>query len=439
MASTPPSPASSRQAKRAALASLVGAIVDWYDFFLYGIVGALVFGKLFFTDADPTVGTLATFATFGVGFLFRPLGGIVFGHFGDRIGRKSMLIATLFLMGLASTLIGVLPTYDSVGILAPILLVVLRAVQGFAVGGEWAGAALLATEHAPGEKKGLYSSWVQVGASGGLLLSTGLVTLMAGVTTEEQFLAWGWRVPFLISMVIVLAGWVIRMKVAETPTFDKVKKEEVIAKAPLLGAIKENPKGFLLIIGMRLSELVGFYTVTVFALSYATTKLGVSKPTMLIANMIGAVVSIAAIPLFAALSDRIGRRRVFLFGAVMGMVLAFPFFWGVQTTTPVLIWLGAILVINLSHDPLVSVQQPLFTELFGPRFRYSGAGVGYQLASAIGGGFTPLIAAALAAAGGWTYVAIYMVAASAISLLAGLAAPKAQVTAPIGQAEAVSR
>jgi MHS family shikimate/dehydroshikimate transporter-like MFS transporter len=420
------------------VASLVGAIVDWYDFFLYGTVGSLVFGKLFFPETDPTVGTLATFATFGVGFLFRPLGGIVFGHFGDRIGRKTMLIATLFLMGLASTLIGVLPTYGSVGMLAPVLLVILRAVQGFAVGGEWAGAALLATEHAPGAKKGLYSSWVQVGASGGLLLSTGLVTLMSGVTSEEQFLAWGWRIPFLVSLVIVAAGWVIRMKVAETPTFDKVKEEHVVAKAPLLGAIKENPKAFLLIIGMRLSELVGFYTVTVFALSYATKDLGIGKSTMLTANMIGAVVSIAAIPLFAALSDRIGRRPVFIGGAVAGVVLAFPFFWGVETTTPALIWLMAVLVINLSHDPLVSVQQPLFTELFGPRFRYSGAGVGYQLASALGGGFTPLIAASLvvAAGGHWTYVALYMMGASVISVIAGLAAPKAQISGGVATAEA---
>ncbi|WP_211903284.1 MFS transporter [Saccharopolyspora erythraea] len=365
---------------------------------------------------------MAAFATFAIGFLFRPLGSVVFGHFGDKLGRKAMLVLTLLLMGTASTLIGVLPTYGSAGIAAPVLLVVLRAVQGFAVGGEWGGAALMAVEHAPDGKKGLYGSWVQVGASGGLLLASGLYSLSAALTTPEQFMAWGWRIPFLASAVVVAIGFVVRSKVEETPVFEEARCRGDEPKMPLLAAIRDNPRGFVLIFLMRLAELVSFYVVTTFALSYATTHLGVAESVMLTGNTLVAALGIVVIPLAAALSDRIGRRRVFLGGAAAGVVLSVPLFWGMQSAVPALIWLAAIGVINLCHDPVVSVQQPLFTEMFGARFRYSGAGVGYQVAGALGGGFTPLVAGVLvnASGGGWTLVALFLALSCGASLVAGL-------------------
>ncbi|GHE69850.1 shikimate transporter [Streptomyces capitiformicae] len=419
------SPGALGVAKRAAIASFMGAVVDWYDFFLYGIVAGLLFGDLFFPGASPAVGTLAAWATFGVGFLFRPLGGIVFGHFGDRLGRKRMLVLTMLIMGVASTLIGVLPTYAQAGIWAPIGLVVLRAAQGFAVGGEWGGAALMAVENAPRKWRSLYSSGVQVGASVGLLLATLITKVMSGATSDAAFRAWGWRIPFLISAFLVIVGLVIRARVEESEVFTKevaAKKADARPRVPLIAAVKSNPKGFFAIIGLRFVELFTFYGVTTFGLAYGTDELGLNRDSLLKVNLAVGGLAILTIPVFAYLADRFGRRRIYLWGAVIGAASAVPYFWAMESGSLVLIIACAVLLVNVAHDMAVAVQQSLFTDMFGPEYRYSGAGVGYQLASAVGGGFTPLIAASLViwANGSWSLVAAYIALGCAISFVVAL-------------------
>lgn len=374
----------------AAIASFVGAVADWYDFFLYGIVAGLLFDDLFFPDADPSVATLAAWSTFGVGFLFRPLGGIVFGHFGDRVGRKRMLILTMLVMGLSSTLIGVLPTYDDIGVWAPVLLVVLRAAQGFAVGGEWGGAALMAVENAPRKWRSLYSSGVQIGASVGLLLATAAVRFTSTHLPEQDFRAWGWRVPFLASAAIVVVGLVVRAAVPESRAFtERTAARSPRLRLPLVAAVKAHPSGFLAIVGLRFVELLSFYCVTTFALSYGTEEFGLSRDALLDINLVLGSLALVTIPAFAYLADRYNPRSVYLWGAGLGIVGALPFFTALQSGSTILVLVTAILLVNGAHDLAVAVQQPLFTDMFGSDFRYSGAGVGYQLASVIGGGFTP--------------------------------------------------
>ncbi|WP_128374818.1 shikimate transporter [Streptomyces cavernae] len=409
----------------AAIGSFVGAVADWYDFFLYGIVAGLLFDELFFPAADPAVGTLAAWSTFGVGFLFRPLGGIVFGHFGDRLGRKKMLILTMVIMGLSSTLIGVLPTYAEAGVWAPALLVTLRATQGFAVGGEWGGAALMAVESAPAKWRSLYSSGVQVGASVGLLLATAAVKYTSVRMSDEAFHDWGWRVPFLVSGVIVVIGLIVRALVDESPVFGAQVAARPAAgrrRPPLLTAVREHPAGFLAIIGLRLVELLTFYCVTTFALSYGTREYGLDRDALLDINLVVGALAIVTIPLFAYLADRYTRRSVYLWGAGIGVLCALPFFVALRSGSMVLLLVAAILLVNGAHDMAVAVQQPLFTDMFGPEFRYSGAGVGYQLASVIGGGFTPLIAGTLVlwAGGDWVLVALYLLIGCGISFTVAL-------------------
>ncbi|WP_416062634.1 shikimate transporter [Rhodococcus indonesiensis] len=413
-----------RQARRAAFGSFVGAVIDWYDFILYGLVAALVFNKEFFPNVSPAIGTLAAFATFGVGFLFRPLGGVVFGHFGDRLGRKRMLVLTIVIMGSATALIGLLPTFASIGWWAPVLLVALRAVQGFAVGGEWGGAALMAVESAPPKKKALYSSGVQVGYSVGLILATGFVMLMSSVTTDEAFAQWGWRVPFVASIVLVAFGLWVRSSVEESQEFTETV-EEIEAelgersrkRIPLLEALTKHPKAFLQIIGLRFVELFSMYIVTTFALSYSTNELGMERSFMLNVGLLVGALGMVTIPAFAWLSDRYGRRRVYMLGSALGAVCAFPFFAMLEDGSMIGTVVFAVLLVNIAHDMVVSVQQPLFTEMFGAEYRYSGAGVGYQVASAVGGGFTPFIAAALVtvSGGSWHLVAVYLAGGCVIS------------------------
>lgn len=401
-----------QRARKAAFSSFIGAVVDWYDFLLYGIVAALVFNQQFFPNVSPAIGTLAAFATFGVGFLFRPLGGIVFGHFGDRLGRKKMLFLTVFLMGSATVLIGLLPNFASIGWWAPVLLVVLRALQGFAVGGEWGGAALMAVENAPIDRKAFYSSGVQIGYGVGLMLATGSVSLIIYFFGQEAFADWAWRVPFLASVVLVLVALWVRGGQEESQEFvaSVVKAKQPPTRIPLFEAVRQNPKGFFYIIALRLAELLTMYLVTTFALNYSTKNLGMSSSLFLnIGLMVGAI-SCFTIPFFAHISDRFGRRRMCVIGGLIGAVCAFPFFFALESGSTLWIILFAILLANLSHDMVVSVHQPIFTELFGTAYRYSGAGVGYQVASIVGGGFTPFIAAALVtlANGQWHYVAIYL-------------------------------
>ncbi|MFH5070930.1 shikimate transporter [Enterobacter cloacae complex sp. 2024EL-00215] len=411
------------RARRAALGSFAGAVVDWYDFLLYGITAALVFNREFFPQIGPAMGTLAAFATFGVGFLFRPLGGVIFGHFGDRLGRKRMLMLTVWMMGIATALIGVLPSFASIGWWAPVLLVTLRAIQGFAVGGEWGGAALLSVESAPKNKKAFYSSGVQVGYGVGLLLSTGLVSLISQLTTDEQFLSWGWRIPFIFSVVLVIAALWIRNGMEESTEFEQQREKPVVKKRlPVMDALVQHPGAFLKIIALRLCELLTMYIVTAFALNYSTQNLGLPRELFLNIGLLVGGISCLTIPCFAWLADRYGRRRIYITGALIGTLSAWPFFMALEAQSVFWIVFFAIMLANIAHDMVVCVQQPMFTELFGARYRYSGAGVGYQVASVVGGGFTPFIAAALVtfSGGNWHSVALYLLAGCLLSAATAL-------------------
>ncbi|WP_288875800.1 shikimate transporter [uncultured Kosakonia sp.] len=416
---------SSHRARRAAWGSFAGAVVDWFDFLLYGITAALVFNSEFFPQIDPAMGTLAAFATFGVGFLFRPLGGIVFGHFGDRLGRKRMLMMTVWMMGIATACIGILPSFATIGWWAPVLLVTLRAIQGFAVGGEWGGAALLAVESAPAGKKAFYSSGIQVGYGVGLLLSTGLVSLISTLTTDEQFLSWGWRLPFLFSIVLVLGALWVRNGMEESVEFERAqadKPAEVKTRPPVFEALVRHPGAFLKIIALRLCELLTMYIVTAFALNYSTQNLGMPRELFLNIGLLVGGVSCFTIPLFAWMADRFGRRRIYITGALLGAISAFPFFMALEAHSILGVVIFSILLANIAHDMVVCVQQPMFTEMFGAGYRYSGAGVGYQVASVVGGGFTPFIAAALLtfSGGEWHSVAIYLMAGCLLSAVTAI-------------------
>jgi MFS transporter, MHS family, shikimate and dehydroshikimate transport protein len=410
--------------KKVAAASFIGTTIEWYDFFLYGTAAALVFGDLFFPEAKPLVGTLLAFSTYAVGFAARPIGGIVFGHFGDRIGRKSMLVLSLLIMGIATFLIGLMPTYSSIGVLAPIILVVLRFAQGIGVGGEWGGAVLMSVEHAPKGRRGFFGSWPQMGVPAGLLLSTGVFALVQAMTSEAAFMSWGWRVPFLASILLVAVGLFIRLKLMESPAFERIKETKTEAPRPIVDVVRKYPREVLVAMGMRVAENGCFYILTVFVLAYGEEELGLSKGTMLWGVIIAAAIGLFTVPMWGALSDRVGRKPLYLAGAVITTLWAFPLFGLIDTESPVLIWLSIVVGINLGHDLMYGPQAAYFSELFGTRVRYSGASLGYQLASVFAGGFAPLIATALLAAGGGspTLVAIYMMGMGAISVVATLLA-----------------
>jgi MFS transporter, MHS family, shikimate and dehydroshikimate transport protein len=401
-----------------AVASFIGTAIEWYDFFLYGTAAALIFNRLFFPTFDSLVGTLAAFGTYAVGFVARPLGGIVFGHYGDKIGRKSMLSLTLLLMGTATFCIGLLPTYNTIGVWAPVLLVVLRVVQGFGVGGEWGGAVLMAVEHAPAGKRGFYGSWPQVGVPAGLLLSTAVFSLISALP-EAQLLTWGWRVPFLLSVILVGVGLFIRLRIQETPEFSRIKDTGQQSRLPLLDAVRAHPGNILLAMGARVAENGFFYVYSVFALVYVTEQLGLSRSTILNGVLLATVCELFAIPAFGALSDHVGRRPVYMAGAAFSALFAFPFFWLLDTQQTALVWLAVVLGLSLGHGAMYGPQASFFSELFGTRVRYSGASLGYQLASVFAGGLSPLIATALLAWSGgkpWP-IAAYMVAMALITLV----------------------
>jgi len=376
--------------RRVVVASFIGTTIEWYDFFLYGTAAALVFNKLFFPNFDALAGTMAAFATYAVGFFARPLGGIVFGHYGDKIGRKSMLVTTLMLMGVATVLIGLLPTYETIGTAAPILLVVLRFIQGFGVGGEWGGAVLMAVEHSGAEKRGFNASWVQAGVPVGLLLANAVFHVFSSLP-EDQFLSWGWRVPFLLGILLLGVGMFIRLKIVESPLFQAELEKGESKGPPILEVIKKHPRNVVLAMGARFAENAFFYVFTVLVLSYGSQNLGMDKGDMLNAVLAGSAVQLVAIPLFGALSDRLGRRPVYLGGTVFLALFAFPFFAMLETRNT---WVVALAVIIglVGHAAMYGPQAAFFSELFGTRVRYSGASLGYQLASPLAGGLAPLIA-----------------------------------------------
>jgi metabolite-proton symporter len=399
-------------------ASFIGTTIEWYDFFLYGTAAALVFNKLFFPEAEPSAGTLLALATYGVGFAARPLGGVIFGHFGDRIGRKSMLVLSLMIMGVATFLIGLLPTYSAIGVAAPLILVLLRLVQGAGVGGEWGGAVLMAVEHSPPNRRGFYGSWPQMGVPAGLFLSTVVFLAVQELTTDAQFLSWGWRVPFLLSIVLVAVGLFIRLRIMESPAFTRVKETSTEAPMPILDVLRKYPREVLLAMGMRVAENGLFYIFTVFVLVYGNEHLGLPKSTMLWGVVIAALIGLFTIPWYGALSDRVGRRPLYLSGAVVGLLFAFPFFWLLNTKSALLIWLAIVIGVNVAHDLMYGPQAAYFSELFGTRVRYTGASLGYQLASVFAGGFAPLVAAWLLKASGYSAVAIYMSVMALVTIVA---------------------
>ncbi len=407
------------QMRRVAVSVLVGTTIEWYDFILYGSAAALVLGPLFFPSGDPVASTLLAFSTFAVGFLARPIGAVVLGHFGDRIGRKQMLVLSLSTMGIATFVMGLLPTYESIGVAAPIILVLLRLVQGFGVGGEWGGAVLTAVEFSSPDKRGFYGSLPQVGVPAGLLLATGAF-LAVKQLPEEAFLSWGWRIPFLVSIVLVAVGMFVRFKLTDTPVFEQAKGARQVARVPLLEAVCTYPKQIALATGSMISTGAYFYVVNTYALSYAGTGQTVSSDLLLLAVLLAAVVTVAALPYFGAMAQRRGRRAMILLGLVGMTVWIFPTFWAIDSGSVALTVaayvVGAVLF-SVSYGP----QATFITELFDVRVRFSAASVSFQLGVLLGGALAPLIAASLLAATGTSMsVAGYVAAVSLLSLVSVL-------------------
>jgi metabolite-proton symporter len=402
------------------LASMLGTTIEWYDFFLYGTVATLVFPKLFFPTFDPFVATLLSLTTFLVGFIARPIGGVVFGHLGDRIGRKSTLIATLLLMGIATFVIGFLPGYATIGVAAPLLVSLMRFCQGLGVGGEWGGSVLLALEHGHERNRGFWASWPQAGVPLGLLLSSLAVAVFAGIS-GNQFATWGWRIPFFLSAILIIIGLYIRLRILETPLFSKLQQENRQAKAPVVDVIARNWKEILLSAGARFVEQAPFYLFTTFVVVYGVDHLSLNKQLILAGTYIAAIIELVTIPTFSYLSDQYGRRRWYLIGCVLMLLFAFPYFTLLNTKNPLVVILGIVLSLALCHAFVYGPQAALIAEHFGTKLRYSGASIGYQLAAPFAGGLAPLIAASLLQNyGSSTSISVYIVILAVISFAAVL-------------------
>ena len=384
------------QLRRAVLSSYLGSVIEYYDFLLYATASAVVFSKVFFSNLDPLVATVASFGTLATGYIARPLGGVIFGHFGDRIGRKKMLVLSMTLMGVGSTLIGVLPTYAQVGVWAPILLVLLRIVQGIAVGGEWGGAVLMSAEHAS-SRRGLWASFTNAGAPSGVVLSTLVLAACASLTGEQEFLTWGWRIPFLLSIVLLAVGLFVRSRVAETPVFTEAAAAKS-TKAPLLEVLRHHPRNLLLSIGVGFGAFVAQGAITTFLISYAV-QAGFPRPTVLNALTLSSFVAIFGIIGYSALSDRVGRKPVVIAGAVAMAVYAFALFPMVDSGSAALLTLAIVLGQGVVHPAWYGPLAALYTELFSTGSRYTGASLGYQIAG-LGGGIAPLVFASILAGGG---------------------------------------
>jgi metabolite-proton symporter len=383
--------------RRVVTASVVGATIEWYDFFLYGVVAGLVFNKLYFPGEDAYVGTLLAYATFAVGFLARPFGGIIFGHFGDKIGRKSVLVMTLTIMGVSTFAIGLIPSYDTIGIWAPILLLLCRILQGIGLGGEWGGAVLMAYEYAPKHKRGFYASWPQVGLATGLCLASGVVALLSATLTDEQFLSWGWRVAFLLSALLVFVGMYIRLTIKESPEFERVKAQNAESKIPFFDMMKRYPANILKGMGARYIDGVFFNIFGVFMISYLTNNLELSHTEALTGVMASAVIMCFFIPYFGALSDRLGRTRVYFWGSLITGFSALPAFWLITTHSDnvMVIWLSIVIPFGILYASVYGPEAALFCELFDTKVRYTGISFVYQFSGIFASGITPMVATAL--------------------------------------------
>lgn len=418
MASTTALNAAERKTRQRAIGgSVIGTALEWYDFFLYGTAAALVFNHVFFPTMDPLTGTLLAFGSFAVGFVARPIGAIVFGNYGDRIGRKRILVITLMIMGISTMLIGLLPSYASIGILAPILLTVLRFVQGFGLGGEWGGAVLMSLEHGDPKKRGLSASWPQIGVPLGLLLANGALTLFLWLTDDEAFLAWGWRVPFVLSAVLIAIGLWIRLHVSESPEFEKLAAEGNRVKHPILEVLRTQRRELLIATGSRIGTDVAFYIFVLFVVTYLTQMVGVEQTTATLVVLISAATMILFIPAFGALSDKVGRRPVYIGGAVGALLWIFAFFPLLETQNLALIIVAdfvGMLCWAAMYGPLAAFT----TELFPTNVRYSGASLGFQLSGILGGALAPIIAVALYGRfESWLPIALYVAAMLAITIV----------------------
>lgn len=412
-----------RQLRKAVIASTIGATIEWYDFFLYGTAAGLVFGKLFFPHQDPLSATFLAFGTYFVGFIARPVGAAIFGHYGDRIGRKTTLIATLLCMGIATFLVAFVPTYDQIGIWGAVILTVLRAIQGIGVGGQWGGSVLVAMEWSKGHsRRGFIASWPQLGVPLGLFLGNLLMLVFSDVS-GDQFMAWGWRIPFAFSILLVGVGLWIRLGVEETPVFQQLRDKGRIEKAPILEVLRRHPRQVILSALLRMSEQAPFYIFSTFVFAYATGTLGMPRSLALGGVMAGAALGFLVVPLSGLLSDRIGRRATFMIGAGLTGVFGFAYFAALGTMVPALAF-GAIMLSLVCTNIQYAVEAALIAEAFTPRLRYSGASLGYQLASLIAGGPAPIIATALLAGYHSGYaVAVYIAVCAVIGLTAAALMP----------------
>jgi len=410
--------------RRILWSSVIGASIEWYDFLVYAAATALVFNQLFFPTLNAHLGSIAAFGAYAAGFLARPVGALIFGHFGDRIGRKPLLITTMLIMGAGTFLIGLLPTYYQVGIAAPVLLVVLRLLQGIGLGGEWAAAVLMVFENAPAERRGLMSSMVQMGNPIGHIMVSGLFSIVA-LLPEPVFLAWGWRVPFLVSIVVVGVGLFIRLKLDETPSYLEVRRTGRIAKIPIVEVIRHYPRSFLTAVGLKISDIAYATIGGIFVIAYVTRHLGLSRELALSAVLFANLTALAFIPLFGWLSDQVGRRPMFYAGCSFCGAFAFPLFWLLDTRDPALIILTVTLIICFGEMLMFSVGASWYAELFDARVRYTGISFGFQVGSTISGGLTPLIAESLLSptnVATWP-ISLYLISCACVTAFAAWAAP----------------
>ncbi|AAS05775.1 hypothetical protein MAP_3227c [Mycobacterium avium subsp. paratuberculosis K-10] len=398
-----------------AAGSMIGTTIEWYDFYLYATASALVFKPLFFPNISPSAGTLASFATYAAGFGARPLGAVLSGHFGDRLGRKTVLVAALLVMGLVTTAIGALPTYAEAGLAAPALLASLRVVQGLAVGAEWGGAAVLSVEHAPPGRRGLFGSFTQLGSPAGMLLATSVFFGVRKATGPAAFLGFGWRIPFLLSIFLVAVGLFVRLRLTDAEVFDRLRSRDELARLPIVQVLRTDARNVVITTGLRLSQIGLFVLLTTYSLSYLQDSFGKGSGVGLVAVLISSALGFLSTPGWALLSDRVGRRPPYLFGALVSVVALVLFFVAAGTGSAVLVVVAIVFGVNVVHDAMYGPQAAWFAELFDTRVRYSGSSLGYHIGAVLSGGFAPLIAASLLVAGGgrpWLIVGYFAVLAA---------------------------